>query len=337
MMQDLPLSAEIIEKIKTFGHVRNIVPMNAGGSGRTYFRVFFDEGEFKTLILVKNKDTHENQCFINLAQKLAQIPVNVPKIHFFDQGFYYLQEDLGDKTLLNNVLENSPETENYYKKTLEDLVKFQIQGNDLINDEDFFTHKKFNKTLVYRDLFGFKNYFLDLSQQVYAEDKLLSDFDTLANSIENAKYQFLMYRDLQGRNVMLHNENIYFIDFQGAMRGSCAYDVVSLLWQAKANLSPELRQKLLNFYISELKKVIPNFDENAFLNEFNTCLILRLLQVLGVYGRLGWIYKKEHFLSSISLGIKNLEELQNLDLIKNSLTLKDIFKNLNKTEIINPL
>lgn len=100
MMQDLPLSAEIIEKIKTFGSVCDIVPMNAGGSGRTYFRVFFDEGEFKTLILVKNKDTHENQCFINLAQKLAQIPVNVPKILFFDQGFYYLQEDLGDKTLL---------------------------------------------------------------------------------------------------------------------------------------------------------------------------------------------------------------------------------------------
>ncbi|MRI64101.1 hypothetical protein EDM00_08885 [Ornithobacterium rhinotracheale] len=337
MTENLPLSAEIIAKIKAFGRVRDIVPMNAGGSGRAYFRVFFDEGEFKTLILVKNKDTHENQCFVNLAQKLAQIPINVPKIHFFDQGFYYLQEDLGDKTLLNNVLENSPETENYYKKTLEDLVKFQIQGNELINDEDFFTHKKFNKTLVYRDLFGFKNYFLDLSQQVYAEDKLLSDFDTLTDSIENAKYQFLMYRDLQGRNVMLHNENIYFIDFQGAMRGSCAYDVVSLLWQAKANLSPELRQKLLNFYISELKKVTPNFDENAFLNEFNTVLILRLLQVLGVYGRLGWIYKKEHFLSSISLGIKNLEELQNLDLIKNSLALKDIFKKLNETEITNHL
>jgi len=42
---------------------------------------------------------------------------------------------------------------------------------------------------------------------------------------------------------------VYFIDFQGGMQGGLSYDVASLLWQAKAELSQEWKDQVLAYYI----------------------------------------------------------------------------------------
>ena len=51
---------------------------------------------------------------------------------------------------------------------------------------------------------------------------------------------------------MVHNDEVFFIDFQGGMQGGLSYDVASLLWQAKAELPDEWKTKLLDYYISSL-------------------------------------------------------------------------------------
>ena len=116
-----------------------------------------------------------------------------------------------------------------------------------------------------------------------------------------------MYRDFQGRNIMVNNNKIYFIDFQGAMQGSPMYDLASLLWQAKASLSTEWKSELLDFYIFHLKNRI-EIDEEAIKKSYQKIVLLRLLQVMGAYGLRGLVEKKEHFISSIPSGIKNIIE-----------------------------
>ena len=56
---------------------------------------------------------------------------------------------------------------------------------------------------------------------------------------------------------MIKDGKPYFIDFQGGRRGPLQYDVVSFLWQAKANIPNSLRNELLEAYLDELSQLYP--------------------------------------------------------------------------------
>jgi cell fate (sporulation/competence/biofilm development) regulator YlbF (YheA/YmcA/DUF963 family) len=107
---------------------------------------------------------------------------------------------------------------------------------------------------------------------------------------------------------MLENDQATFIDYQGGMKGALQYDVASLLWQAKAQLSEEWKDDLLHFYINEINGLLPKpVDENIFISQYNGYVLIRLLQVLGAYGFRGLFERKAHFLSSIPLALNNLK------------------------------
>jgi hypothetical protein len=107
---------------------------------------------------------------------------------------------------------------------------------------------------------------------------------------------------------MLENDEVHFIDFQGGMKGALQYDVASLLWQAKAQLSEQWKDDLLSFYINEINVLLPKkVEEKAFTSQYNGYVLIRLLQVLGAYGFRGLFERKAHFLSSIPLALNNLK------------------------------
>jgi aminoglycoside/choline kinase family phosphotransferase len=107
------------------------------------------------------------------------------------------------------------------------------------------------------DLLYFKYYFLDALRKPYDKQKLIDDFEALSNYLTHTEYKYFMFRDFQSRNIMVKKDNsIHFIDYQGGMKGAPQYDVASMLWQARANLSDEWKEKLLNDYISALENII---------------------------------------------------------------------------------
>ena len=66
-----------------------------------------------------------------------------------------------------------------------------------------------------------------------------------------------------------------------------------MLWQAKANFPSELREELIDTYISSLKKYKP-VDINKFRDNLRQFILFRTLQVLGAYGFRGYFEKKPH-------------------------------------------
>ena len=104
------------------------------------------------------------------------------------------------------------------------------------------------------------------------------------------------------------DDSLHFIDYQGGMKGAPQYDVASMLWQARANLSDEWKENLLIDYIKAFESIIgEKVDRPIFHGQYNGYVLIRLLQVLGAYGFRGLFERKAQFLTSIPLALKNLK------------------------------
>jgi len=107
---------------------------------------------------------------------------------------------------------------------------------------------------------------------------------------------------------MVKNHKLSYIDFQGGRQGALQYDLVSLLYQAKANLPDEFKEELLNRYLEKIEAVLPGQTEQ-FLKTYPLFIYFRLMQVLGAYGFRGLFQRKGHFLQSIPFAIENLRKI----------------------------
>src|SRR5437868_15278515 len=107
---------------------------------------------------------------------------------------------------------------------------------------------------------------------------------------------------------MLLEGELYFVDYQGGRKGALQYDIASLLYDAKADLPPELRQHLLDEYLDQLAKFIP-LDRHQFLRYYYGFVYVRIMQALGAYGFRGFYERKPHFLQSVPYALKNLRWL----------------------------
>ena len=306
------------------------------GGDRIYFRISTGT---QTIIATYNNNLKENQTFIYFANYFYAKGMPVPQIIAVNEACNtYLQEDVGAVSLLD-ILEKEGKTErvfSLFQKSLTALAQLQIVGAKGLDYTQCVTSKYFGKHSILTDLLYYKYYFLDTLQYPYDKQALIDEFELLSDQLAVNHFDNFMFRDFQSRNIMVHQEEVYFIDFQGGMQGGLPYDVASLLWQAKAGLSNEWKEKLLNHYIQELQKLLPgSIEASAFKKQYNGFVLLRLLQVMGAYGFRGLFERKAHFLSSIPLGLENLKSfLQTYDLDKDTPVFASILKWMVSDEVI---
>lgn len=281
------------------------------GSSRQYFRIF---GKTKSAIGVINNDCQENKAFISFSQSFKKLALNVPKIYIENiEKNVYLQEDLGDTTLFKYLTEERKSTINFsekltqiYKNILQELLKFQIKAAKEIDYSVCYPRSSFDQQSMQWDLNYFKYYFLKLAEIPFDEQALENDFDTFINYLLSTETDYFLYRDFQSRNIMLHNDVFYFIDYQGGRKGALAYDLASLLYDAKANIPESKREELLKYYIAELQKHT-SANEKTFTEIFYAYVLIRIMQAMGAYGFRGFFQKKIYFLQSIPYALKNLD------------------------------
>ncbi|MBN2165969.1 MAG: phosphotransferase [Marinilabiliaceae bacterium] len=294
--------------------VRSIVSLPPSGSYREYFRI---SGKNKTALGVYNQDLKENKAFISFSESFKNQGLNVPSVYAKnDKSCVYLIEDLGDITLFAYIQGIRKENEfpdellTFYKKVIDQLIQFQLKGSNCINYNDCYPRQSFDKQSMLWDLHYFKYYFLKLAKIPFDEQLLEDDFNHFCDFLLEAENHFFLYRDFQSRNIMIMNDTPWFIDYQGGRKGALQYDIASLLYDAKANLTNNIRNELLNYYISQLKNY-HSFIENDFRKHYWAFVLIRLMQALGAYGFRGFYEKKEHFLQSIPLALVNLENVLN--------------------------
>ena len=210
--------------------------------------------------------------------------------------------------LTNRTGENCPAAVEAYRKVIEVLPRFQVEAGRDLNYKLCYPRSSFDRQSIAWDLNYFKYYFLRLAGIPFNEQALEDDFGRLTKFLLSAGHDYFLYRDFQSRNVMWRDGQPFFLDYQGGRKGALQYDVASLLYDAKADLPPELRQQLLDHYLDTLAGFV-KFDRDGFMQHYYAYVYVRIMQALGAYGFRGFYERKAHFLQSVPYALKNLRWL----------------------------
>jgi len=306
------------------GTIIRIEPISSSGSSRYYAIIYYNDS---TILGCYNKNVKENEAFIYFSNLFYESNLPVPHIlHVSDDKTIYFQTYISELSLFDLLkIKNfhyDNEIVDYYLKALQLLQQF-----NKFTDIDFsktYPKPSFDSRSIRWDLNYFKYNFLKIIDLPFDEDKLENDFEELENIVFSYSQNYLSLRDYQSANLMLNNNKVYVIDFQGARIGSQMYDVAALLFDSKAQMPNDIRERLLLFYLNLI-----NSDNNKFLklkDEFYWIALFRQMQALGTFGYRGLIQHKPSFTSSIPFGVNNLEIITNNLNLNNLVELPKIFE-----------
>ena len=284
-------------------------------------------------IITYNENIRENESFYYFSTLFSDLKVRAPKVlKISEDRKLYIQEFLGNRTL-SEIIDAEGLTERVItlvKKTLQQLAEVQIKSEDQIDYSKTFEYEKYDDLPITNDLYYFKSFIADVLEIPYHKSSLLLEFKKLVSKIEKLEPTGLMMRDFQARNIMVNDQDeVFFIDYQSAMKGPLIYDVISFLYQAKANFPVTFKNEMLDYYFS-----FWNAEKATQLKDsVKPIQLIRFLQVLGAYGFRGLIQRKQHFISSIDKGIENLFQFSNSwEEMEKYPELKNLINELNSAE-----
>lgn len=318
--------------------------IGANGSSRRYYRLTAhspDKGRVISAIGCINDNIRENNAFFAFTRHLRSKGMPVPELYIVDEDCkHYLQQDLGDQTLYGLLLDKKKQGVGFdatmmelYKQVLGHLDAIQKAGRDI----DFsmaFPRAAFDRRAMLWDLDYFKHFFLKLNHIDFDEDALQDDFEQFVECLQEADCTYFMYRDFQGRNIMIDNKDgsdkLYYIDYQGGRRGAAQYDVASILYSAKSDLPEALREELLRHYAHL-------HGDPDFIHHFWPYVLMRIMQTLGAYGYRGLYERKPYFVESIPLAVNNLRHIiENHPLPKHFPELERVWKTITSIDSTAP-
>ena len=318
--------------------VERVQPLQGqlGGSGRKIIRL---SGEKLSAIGILYEVREENVAFLEFSRHFRRRGLPVPEIYAEDLSHgAYLEEDFGSTTLFEFLSDHrngatiAPEAVEAYRKVVAVLPRFQVEAGRDLNYKVCYPRASFDRQSIAWDLNYFKYYFLRLAGIPFNEQALEHDFSRLTKLLLSASRDYFLYRDFQSRNIMLrkslNEDQPFFLDYQGGRKGALQYDIASLLYDAKADLPPDLRQQLLEHYLDSLSGFL-DLDRSAFMQYYYAYVYVRIMQALGAYGFRGFYERKEHFLQSVPYALKNIRWLlHNVELPVALPTLMEAFKSV---------
>ena len=314
--------------------VERVQPLQGqlGTSGRKIVRL---ASEKRSAIGVLYDVREENVAFLEFSRHFRRHGLPVPEIYGEDLSHgAYLEEDLGDTTLFEFLSghrsggEIAPQAVEAYRKVVAVLPRFQIEAGRDLNYSVCYPRASFDGQSIAWDLNYFKYYFLRLAGIAFNEQALEDDFGRLTKFLLGAGRDYFLYRDFQSRNIMLRHGQPFFLDYQGGRKGALQYDIASLLYDAKADLPPELRRQLLDCYLDGLAGFVP-LERAGFMQHYYAYVYVRIMQALGAYGFRGFYERKALFLQSVPYALKNLRWLlHNVELPIALPALMDAFKSM---------
>jgi aminoglycoside/choline kinase family phosphotransferase len=267
-----------------------VVPLTGDASTRQYFRILRPDNPSVVLAVYDAPFTFSELPFVNVCRLFTSIPLPVPAVagHADDLGILIL-EDLGDVTLQAHLGVTQPtEHAALYKQAVEFVFRMQRRGAELESPEFVSYGIAFDRDKLMWEFNFFVKHFMEAYRGVTlasaARDALDAEFLAIADELAGEP-RVLCHRDYHSRNLMLHDRQLYIIDFQDARMGPDTYDLASLLRDSYIDLTDERVDELIRGYLQlgGAATATPSaFTE--YKRRFDVMSVQRNLKALGTFG-----------------------------------------------------
>ena len=268
-----------------------IVPLTPDASDRRYFRVLLPDTGSIVLSLYSAPFEVTKLPFVNVATLMARMPVPIPEVlgHADDIGVLALQ-DLGDVTLQAHLGAATPaEHAALYRQAVALIATLQKRGEQLASAEYLPYGIAFDVEKLTWELNFFLKHFLEAYRGATFTDAaraaLAAEFAAIAGELASEP-RVLCHRDYHSRNLMLHDGQLYIIDFQDARMGPDTYDLVSLLRDSYVDLTDSQVDELIAYFLALRGQGAGAGagDGQLFRTRFDVMALQRNLKALGTFG-----------------------------------------------------
>jgi len=269
-----------------------VLPLTGDASDRRYFRVLVRNGPSQVLALHTSAIEFDKLPFVNVGRLLQQMPVPVPRVlaHSDALGIIALQ-DLGDVTLQAHLGTVSPaEHAALYRQAVTFIEVLHRRGAELTSREYVPYGIAFDVEKLTWELNFFTKHFLEAYRGVLLSDgereALAREYASIVNELAGEP-RVLCHRDYHSRNLMLHEGNLYIIDFQDARLGPDTYDLVSLLRDSYVDFIEAQIEELIAFFLAmrgHTGQSDSAADRQEFRRRFDLMALQRNLKALGTFG-----------------------------------------------------
>ena len=306
----------------------NLKKIKGDASFRTFYRK--KNGNKKSIIVFASKDIEKNLLIYDAINNLLiKNKILAPRMYNENYKRNFIEiEDFGDNSIFKLLKKGETNKINLYKKSVDLLIKIQkIKQRKTKN----FKGKNY-KVPIYNNskLFEEAKLFLDWYAKKYISKnkrfnfniKIKKQIKFLISKLQ-LKNNTFVHRDFHVSNLIRYKKQLAIIDTQDALIGNRAYDLASLIDDARLKSSREFKEFIYSYYCKFNKNKI---NEDIFKNDFEILSILRNMKIIGIFTRLAARDKKKIYLKLIPYTWK-LIELR----IKNN----EIFHELKKTLDLN--
>jgi len=274
----------------------DLFPLASDASKRSYIRLV--KPDASCLLMDAPPSSEKLPEFIEISQHLQRLGLRSPSILAADtEAGLALIEDFGDDTF-TRLLADGYSEEKLYLAATKILVQMHKAGEQALSVD----LPAYDMETMLEEVGRFLLWFVPAArggEATAAETKAFREAWRGALLRVAQDHSGFVFRDFHVDNLMIVQDSAYtsqptdlseksatfqcgLLDFQDALKGPSAYDMASLLEDARRDISPATGATVLDYYFSACKDIEPT----GFLRDMNILAAQRHTKVAGLFVRL---------------------------------------------------
>jgi len=288
--------AQSVEFLKTAGwDAAERLPLADDASFRRYERLIrIEGGHRRQAVLMDAPPAFEDvRPFIAIARHLQSLGLAAPKILAEDlaRGFLLL-EDMGDQLFARVIAQEPAREADLYRLAVRGLVRLHqsVPPERIpVTPQISYSLPRYDLSLLLPEVSLFADWYLPALTGRPLSDRERDEFLALWRAVLTpvaSNLTHLVLRDYHAENLMWLDgraglDSLGLLDFQDGVIGHRAYDLASLLQDARRDVSPALEQEMLRFYGAEM-----TVEPAQFHRDYTLLAAQRNAKIIGIFSRL---------------------------------------------------